>query len=112
MDFRVLLAVGIALGGSWVIPLAGSTDGLLPLQVLPVAGALRSKALHPCPHTPVPPCVSPIVRAEFVLQSSSLKNAVFRTVLHKRQATGKQQAEGARFSGSIDELPLKEHLPV
>ncbi|NVZ27068.1 hypothetical protein HX881_16055 [Pseudomonas gingeri] len=113
MDFRVLLlAVGIALGTSLAAPLAGSAGGPFPGYLLPGAGAWRSPVLPPCPQAQTPHCVSPIVQAEFVRQSSSLKNAVFRSVLHNPRAEANRQAEGVRFSGHIDELPLKEHLPV
>ncbi|KPA89997.1 hypothetical protein [Pseudomonas asplenii] len=106
MDFRVLLAVGITFGISLAAPLAGSADGPWPRNASSGASASPVPAWPACPQTPVPHGVGYPVRTDFIQHSSSLTRAVFRSALHRRQA------EGARLSGHLDELPLKEHLPV
>lgn len=91
MDFRVLLAVGIALGSSLVTPATGSFDGARPGQVL------RARSL---------PAIESVMHTGHVLESSSFKSAVFRTIHYQRQA------EGVPLGGGFDELPIQRHLPV
>ncbi|WP_017904384.1 hypothetical protein [Pseudomonas asplenii] len=91
MDFRVLLAVGMALGGSLAAPATGSLDGVPPGQVS---------------HAGLRQTVAPARHSGHVLESSSFKSAVFRTIHYQRQA------EGVPLGGGFDELPIERHLPV
>ncbi|QXI27767.1 hypothetical protein [Pseudomonas vanderleydeniana] len=91
MDFRVLLAVGVALGCSLVTPVTDSMDGARPGQVLRIRAA---------------PTITPVMQAAHGLETSSFRSAVFRTVHYQRQV------EGVPLADSFEELPLKRHLPV